>query len=74
MGGKWFSVDFKEEGGGSGGYAKESSDAFKAAQKVPLVLFERPMIAASRLHFTSMRRSAISSSLQLLFLAGRARV
>ncbi|KAF4720606.1 hypothetical protein FOZ62_014928, partial [Perkinsus olseni] len=33
MGGKWFSVDFKEEGAGSGGYAKESSDAFKAAQK-----------------------------------------
>ncbi|KAF4721213.1 hypothetical protein FOZ63_002640, partial [Perkinsus olseni] len=33
MGGKWFSVDFKEEGAGSGGYAKESSEAFKAAQK-----------------------------------------
>lgn len=33
MGGKWISVDFKEEGGGAGGYAKESSAEFQAAQK-----------------------------------------
>merc|ERR1719420_801950 len=33
MGGTWFSVDFKEEGAGAGGYAKESSAAFQAAQK-----------------------------------------
>merc|ERR1719265_2598791 len=33
MGGKWITVDFKEEGAGQGGYAKESSEAFQAAQK-----------------------------------------
>eukprot|EP00927_Polykrikos_kofoidii_P002740 TRINITY_DN11093_c0_g1_i1.p1 TRINITY_DN11093_c0_g1~~TRINITY_DN11093_c0_g1_i1.p1 ORF type:complete len:1047 (+),score=152.03 TRINITY_DN11093_c0_g1_i1:408-3143(+) len=33
MGGKWISVDFKEDGAGAGGYAKESSAAFQAAQK-----------------------------------------
>merc|ERR1719230_214470 len=33
MGGKWISVDFKEDGAGSGGYAKESSAAFQEAQK-----------------------------------------
>ena len=33
MGGTWFAVDFKEEGAGAGGYAKESSEAFKEAQK-----------------------------------------
>jgi len=33
MGGKWIKVDFKEDGAGSGGYAKESSEAFQAAQK-----------------------------------------
>lgn len=33
LGGQWIEVDFKEEGAGAGGYAKESSDAFKAAQK-----------------------------------------
>jgi len=33
MGGKWISVDFKEEGAGAGGYAKESSAEFQAAQK-----------------------------------------
>jgi len=33
MGGKWITVDFKEEGDGAGGYAKESSAAFAEAQK-----------------------------------------
>eukprot|EP00429_Kryptoperidinium_foliaceum_P016898 CAMPEP_0176036838 /NCGR_PEP_ID=MMETSP0120_2-20121206/18246_1 /TAXON_ID=160619 /ORGANISM="Kryptoperidinium foliaceum, Strain CCMP 1326" /LENGTH=840 /DNA_ID=CAMNT_0017370225 /DNA_START=66 /DNA_END=2585 /DNA_ORIENTATION=+ len=33
MGAKWVSVDFKEDGAGEGGYAKESSDAFKKAQQ-----------------------------------------
>jgi NAD(P) transhydrogenase alpha subunit len=33
MGGKWITVDFKEEGAGAGGYAKESSAAFAEAQK-----------------------------------------
>lgn len=33
MGAKWFTVDFKEEGAGEGGYAKEGSEAFKNAQK-----------------------------------------
>eukprot|EP01065_Artemidia_motanka_P029473 TRINITY_DN35586_c0_g1_i1.p1 TRINITY_DN35586_c0_g1~~TRINITY_DN35586_c0_g1_i1.p1 ORF type:complete len:1058 (+),score=381.56 TRINITY_DN35586_c0_g1_i1:65-3175(+) len=33
MGGKWIKVDFKEEGAGAGGYAKESSPEFQAAQK-----------------------------------------
>lgn len=33
MGGKWISVDFKEDGAGAGGYAKESSPEFQAAQK-----------------------------------------
>merc|ERR1719446_398502 len=33
MGGKWITVDFKEEGAGAGGYAKESSAEFAAAQK-----------------------------------------
>jgi len=33
MGGRWITVDFKEEGAGSGGYAKESSAEFQAAQK-----------------------------------------
>merc|ERR1719482_248987 len=33
MGGKWITVDFKEEGAGEGGYAKESSAEFQAAQK-----------------------------------------
>eukprot|EP01062_Namystynia_karyoxenos_P062197 TRINITY_DN55119_c0_g1_i1.p1 TRINITY_DN55119_c0_g1~~TRINITY_DN55119_c0_g1_i1.p1 ORF type:complete len:1034 (+),score=426.29 TRINITY_DN55119_c0_g1_i1:105-3206(+) len=33
MGGKWIKVDFKEEGAGAGGYAKESSAEFQAAQK-----------------------------------------
>jgi NAD(P) transhydrogenase len=33
MGGKWIKVDFKEDGAGSGGYAKESSEAFQKAQK-----------------------------------------
>jgi len=33
MGAKWVSVDFKESGDGEGGYAKESSDAFKKAQQ-----------------------------------------
>merc|ERR1719181_2338080 len=33
MGGKWITVDFKEEGAGAGGYAKESSAEFQAAQK-----------------------------------------
>jgi len=33
MGGKWIKVDFKEDGAGAGGYAKESSDAFQKAQK-----------------------------------------
>jgi len=33
MGAKWVSVDFKEDGAGQGGYAKESSDAFKKAQQ-----------------------------------------
>lgn len=33
MGGKWIKVDFKEDGAGSGGYAKESSEAFQQAQK-----------------------------------------
>eukprot|EP00448_Togula_jolla_P018056 CAMPEP_0170590556 /NCGR_PEP_ID=MMETSP0224-20130122/11933_1 /TAXON_ID=285029 /ORGANISM="Togula jolla, Strain CCCM 725" /LENGTH=1034 /DNA_ID=CAMNT_0010914361 /DNA_START=47 /DNA_END=3151 /DNA_ORIENTATION=- len=33
MGAKWIKVDFKEDGAGQGGYAKESSDAFKAAQQ-----------------------------------------
>eukprot|EP00933_Yihiella_yeosuensis_P025459 TRINITY_DN1976_c0_g1_i4.p1 TRINITY_DN1976_c0_g1~~TRINITY_DN1976_c0_g1_i4.p1 ORF type:complete len:1035 (+),score=281.61 TRINITY_DN1976_c0_g1_i4:71-3175(+) len=32
MGAKWVKVDFKEDGAGQGGYAKESSDAFKKAQ------------------------------------------
>merc|ERR1719468_967473 len=29
----WVTVDFKEDGAGQGGYAKESSDAFKEAQQ-----------------------------------------
>jgi len=33
MGGEWITVDFKEDGAGAGGYAKESSEEFKAAQK-----------------------------------------
>jgi NAD(P) transhydrogenase len=33
MGAKWVTVDFKEDGAGQGGYARESSDAFKAAQQ-----------------------------------------
>ncbi|CAE8633891.1 unnamed protein product [Polarella glacialis] len=33
MGAKWVTVDFKEDGAGQGGYAKESSDAFKEAQQ-----------------------------------------
>merc|ERR1719203_1033881 len=33
MGAGWVTVDFKEDGAGEGGYAKESSDAFKAAQQ-----------------------------------------
>jgi len=33
MGAKWVSVDFKEDGAGQGGYAKESSDAFKKFQQ-----------------------------------------
>merc|ERR1719195_1860444 len=33
MGAGWVKVDFKESGEGQGGYAKESSDAFKAAQQ-----------------------------------------
>jgi len=33
MGGKWISVDFKEDGAGAGGYAKESSKEFQEAQK-----------------------------------------
>jgi len=33
MGGKWIKVDFKEDGAGAGGYAKESSPEFQAAQK-----------------------------------------
>merc|ERR1719356_2050559 len=33
MGGKWIKVDFKEDGAGAGGYAKESSEAFQQAQK-----------------------------------------
>jgi NAD(P) transhydrogenase len=33
MGAKWVTVDFKEDGAGAGGYAKESSDAFKEAQQ-----------------------------------------
>lgn len=33
MGGKWVTVDFKESGEGSGGYAKESSEAFQKAQR-----------------------------------------
>ncbi|CAK9010660.1 NAD(P) transhydrogenase subunit alpha (Nicotinamide nucleotide transhydrogenase subunit alpha) (Pyridine nucleotide transhydrogenase subunit alpha) [Durusdinium trenchii] len=33
MGAKWVTVDFKESGEGQGGYAKESSDAFKKVQQ-----------------------------------------
>jgi len=33
MGGKWIKVDFKEDGAGAGGYAKESSPEFQQAQK-----------------------------------------
>ncbi|CAK9045445.1 unnamed protein product [Durusdinium trenchii] len=33
MGAKWVAVDFKESGEGQGGYAKESSDAFKKVQQ-----------------------------------------
>jgi NAD(P) transhydrogenase len=33
MGAGWVRVDFKEDGAGAGGYAKESSDAFKQAQQ-----------------------------------------
>jgi len=33
MGAKWVTVDFKEDGAGQGGYAKESSDDFKRAQQ-----------------------------------------
>merc|ERR1719203_956893 len=33
MGAGWVRVDFKESGEGKGGYAKESSDAFKQAQQ-----------------------------------------
>lgn len=33
MGGKWIKVDFKEDGAGAGGYAKESSAEFQQAQK-----------------------------------------
>eukprot|EP00929_Paragymnodinium_shiwhaense_P110353 TRINITY_DN772_c0_g1_i1.p1 TRINITY_DN772_c0_g1~~TRINITY_DN772_c0_g1_i1.p1 ORF type:complete len:1038 (+),score=331.08 TRINITY_DN772_c0_g1_i1:85-3198(+) len=33
MGAKWVKVDFKEDGAGQGGYAKESSEAFQKAQK-----------------------------------------
>mmetsp|Transcript_41999 Transcript_41999/g.100996 ORF Transcript_41999/g.100996 Transcript_41999/m.100996 type:complete len:1025 (-) Transcript_41999:61-3135(-) len=33
MGGKWITVDFEESGEGQGGYAKESSAEFQAAQK-----------------------------------------
>eukprot|EP00440_Ansanella_granifera_P021351 gb/GFBE01023179.1/.p1 GENE.gb/GFBE01023179.1/~~gb/GFBE01023179.1/.p1 ORF type:complete len:837 (+),score=259.50 gb/GFBE01023179.1/:1-2511(+) len=33
MGGKWITVDFKEDGAGQGGYAKESSKEFQEAQK-----------------------------------------
>merc|ERR1719223_2375511 len=33
MGAKWVNVDFKEDGAGAGGYAKESSEEFLKAQK-----------------------------------------
>ena len=33
MGAKWIKVDFKEDGAGVGGYAKESSAEFQAAQR-----------------------------------------
>mmetsp|Transcript_27817 Transcript_27817/g.82924 ORF Transcript_27817/g.82924 Transcript_27817/m.82924 type:complete len:1028 (-) Transcript_27817:136-3219(-) len=33
LGAKWVKVDFKEDGAGQGGYAKESSEAFKNAQQ-----------------------------------------
>lgn len=33
MGAKWVTVDFKEDGAGAGGYAKESSKEFLQAQK-----------------------------------------
>ncbi|CAJ1393911.1 unnamed protein product [Effrenium voratum] len=33
MGAKWVTVEFKEPGEGQGGYAKESSDAFKKVQQ-----------------------------------------
>lgn len=33
MGGKWVSVNFKEDASGAGGYAKESSQEFQDAQK-----------------------------------------
>mmetsp|Transcript_16510 Transcript_16510/g.43635 ORF Transcript_16510/g.43635 Transcript_16510/m.43635 type:complete len:1035 (+) Transcript_16510:65-3169(+) len=33
MGSKWVKVDFKEDGAGAGGYAKESSEEFQAAQR-----------------------------------------
>merc|ERR1719379_2870077 len=33
LGASWITVDFKESGDGAGGYAKESSPEFQAAQK-----------------------------------------
>merc|ERR1719291_949605 len=33
MGAKWVTVDYQEDGAGTGGYAKESSDGFKKAQQ-----------------------------------------
>ena len=40
MGAKWVKVDFKESGEGQGGYAKESSDAFKKVPRPPLLRWE----------------------------------
>jgi NAD(P) transhydrogenase len=37
MGGKFLKVDFEEDGSGAGGYAKEMSDEYKAAEKAMLM-------------------------------------
>jgi len=49
MGAGWVKVDFKESGDGAGGYAKESSDAFKAAQQETFrkVLAETDIVIAT---------------------------
>ena len=70
LGGKFLRVPYEEDGSGAGGYAKEMSDGYKAAEQVCLLLArkQRTCIHCARSAFAHEPLACMHASRVLHFI------